>query len=104
MLEAMNYITDLGGYVIRIGRKTNQKLKTKNPKIIDLTNEKSNDFIDTYVLAKSKYFIGNISGIFHIAKMFNIPYCITNMIGYLALPQNGNSLFIPKKIIKIIKY
>ena len=98
MIEAMNFVTELGGYAIRIGRKTNQKIDSNNSKIIDLTNDKSNDFIDIYTIAKSKYFIGNTSGLFHIAKLFSIPYCITNLIGYLDLPQNNNSLFLPKKI------
>mgnify|MGYP001456288280 CR=1 FL=1 len=35
-----------------------------------------------------------------MAKLFSIPYCITNLIGYLDLPQNGNSLFLPKKIVR----
>ena len=35
MLPACDYFTKKGYYVIRVGKKTNEKIKSKNPKIID---------------------------------------------------------------------
>lgn len=100
MYSAMEYITSLGGYAIRYGSHGITKLDTTNPKIIDYTfsNHKS-DFLDVFLAAKCKFFVGNTSGPRDLAKMFSVPYILTNLIGYSHITPSPTSLFIPKKVM-----
>ena len=99
MEEAMNFVTSLGGYAIRYGSKVNKKISSKNPKIIDYSNsDHQSDFLDLFLCAKAKMFIGNTSGPRDLAKMFSVPYALTNLIGYTHLTPLQQSLFTPKKL------
>ena len=98
MLLAMDYVTSLGGYAIRFGSIAEERLNTENKNIIDDTFNGRSDFLDIFLVAQSKFFIGNTSGTYHIAKLFSVPYAITNLIGFLMIPEQPKSLYIPKKI------
>ena len=98
MLTAMEYITSLGGYAIRYGSIAEERLETENDKIIDYTFNGRSDFLDVFLVARSNFFVGNTSGTSHLAKLFSVPYVMTNMIAYLGLPEQPNSLYMYKKI------
>ena len=98
MLLAMDYVTSLGGYAIRFGSIAEKRLNTENKNIIDYTFNGRSDFLDIFLVAQSKFFIGNTSGTYHISKLFSVPYAITNLIAFLMIPEQPKSLYIPKKI------
>ena len=74
MLPACDYFTKKGYYVIRVGKKTNEKIKSKNPKIIDFVNCKErNDLTETFLIANCVFYFGSSSGINNVARIFCKP-------------------------------
>jgi putative glycosyltransferase (TIGR04372 family) len=97
--KGMETVVNRGGFALRSGSRVIQPLpKNRNNKIIDYADEYSSDFMDIYVNAKCKFFIGNTSGLVHIPKAFGVPYAMANLISYLHMSPQPNSLFIPKLI------
>ena len=78
-IPAINYITNMGGYVIRIGDLSMQPLPDMM-NVVDLSQVVSNDdgFLHTYVLAASRFFIGCDSGPSLISYLFGVPTIVTN--------------------------
>ena len=87
---------------IRVGRLTEKKnYKNNNLNFIDFTNDKSNDFIDTFLIDNSEFLIASATGLSNLGAMLRkkillvntIPFCLREMYQY-----TKGSLFIPKKI------
>ena len=97
--KGMETVVNRGGFALRTGSLVTQPLlDNKNSHIIDYATEYGSDFLDIYINANCKFFIGNTSGLFHIPKAFGTPYAMANLIGYLHISPQPNSLFIPKLI------
>jgi len=97
-LKAMEYITKQGGYAIRMGHMVKEPLKTDNPRIIDYATKYRNDFMDIYLPAHAKFFVGTSAGLINIAYLFNTPIAAINVtpLEYIDIPKQG--IFIPKLI------
>ncbi|NDV26670.1 TIGR04372 family glycosyltransferase [Desulfovibrio sp. JC010] len=64
----------LGYNVIRIGNIVQEPLKIDHPNFVDYaTCGKQNDFMDIYLPATCKFFVGVQSGPMHVANMFRVP-------------------------------
>lgn len=99
MKVAMTWVTEQGGYAVRMGAVVSEQVDTSdNPRIIDYSTSNRSDFMDFFLGARCRAFIGNTSGLFHIPKAFGVPYAICNLIGYLHMTPQPKSLFIPKLI------
>ena len=98
--KAIDFIIDKGGYVVRMGQVINQKLKYKHKKMIHYGgSDIRSDFLDVYLAAKCRFFIGPMSGICDMAaESFEVPFLAVNQapVGYK--PITKNALYIPKKI------
>lgn len=100
MQKAMDFVTSLGGYAIRYGSSAEKRLNSENPMIIDYASSKNRtEFLDLFLCAKARIFIGNTSGPRDLAKMFSVPHALTNLIGYTHLTATPKTLFAPKKIM-----
>jgi len=94
---AMEEVVRRGGWCIRIGDSSMQSIP-KNHNMIDYAHysEKSN-FLDMYLCAKSKLFLGNTSGPFLMASLFGVPVANANMVPVSAsFPYGRHDLGIPK--------
>ena len=79
MLKAAEALTKKNYYVIRVGSVVNERLNTKNQLIVDYANCKlRSDFLDVYILAKCKFFLGSESGIWAIPLIFRKPIALVN--------------------------
>ncbi len=100
-IPAMKFISDNGGYAVRIGNQQNKKLNVHYPRIIDypFLEEKSEklDFLITYF---PKFIIGCGSGIVDLSSLNNVPTGYVNLEQYEHHIVRKNAVFIPK----IIKY
>ncbi|SLM30913.1 conserved hypothetical protein [Desulfamplus magnetovallimortis] len=96
MIPAMEYITRQGGYAIRMGSHTEKLLNSDNPKIIDYANKFRCDFMDIWLLANCKFYIGSDSGIGAVPLMFNKPAGFINMSQIKDILPEPNCLVIPK--------
>lgn len=111
--KAVDYVTEQGGYAIRMGAKVKEKLpELNNLRIIDYSTSYRTELGDIYLPAKCKFFLGAGSGVASIAEIFNIPEVRINFVPLSPLipnfklqhfPPGKNSLFIPKKIWSIEK-
>lgn len=78
--KAFEEITNRGGYVVRIGDSSMDKIKTKNLKIIDYANSDiKSDFIDLFLIKNCKFFLCTMSGPLEVARLFHKPIAITNI-------------------------
>jgi len=81
LLKAANWFTKKGFYVIRMGNKSNQKLISKNSKIIDYVNsDQRSDFFDIYFLSRCCFYFGGTSGIATVPLIFRKPKFFINVI------------------------
>lgn len=69
------------GYItLRMGAIVKEPLNSDNSKIIDYARKGRDDFLDIYLLAKCRFFIGSNSGITVVPMIFRRPIAWTNCI------------------------
>lgn len=97
--QAMEAITERGGYVLRMGSIVEKPLpESGNPKIIDYATRHRSDFMDIYLPSKCRLFLCSDSGLFMVATAFDVPVALTNNIFLLGEPLCSHDLFIPKLV------
>jgi putative glycosyltransferase (TIGR04372 family) len=101
-LKAVEVITDLGGYVFRMGSIVEKKLNYENPKFIDYATLYRDDFLDVYLTAHAKFFIGTAGGATDLAILFDVPVLGVNYIQIGVSPPARNAIYIPKRIVNIV--
>jgi len=69
-----------GYYVVRMGAKVKQPLRTDNPRIIDYANGSRTDFMDIYLAAKCYFYLGDSCGINAVSFIFRRPVATTNFL------------------------
>lgn len=99
-LDACEYITTKGGYVLRVGYPVEKPLVTDNPRIIDYSSKYRIDFLDIYLPAKCKFFVGTTSGLADLPIIFDVPRIGTNHLPVCEKPIGKNCIYIPKIIKK----
>ena len=78
-LKAAEYITNLGGFALRMGQEVEKKLSTNNSKIVDYSNKFRTDKADVLVTAKSKFVLSSSCGYSDLSYMgLGIPTAIHN--------------------------
>ena len=98
--EAMREIVARGGWCIRIGDATMQPLPPM-PGVVDyaLSPSKS-EWMDVFLCARCRFFLGNSSGLFLVAGIFGRPSALANMAplgrAYSPLPSD---ISIPKLLM-----
>jgi putative glycosyltransferase (TIGR04372 family) len=99
--DAMDYVTRMGGYVVRMGSVVEAPLANlENPKIIDYATLHRDDFMDIYLPARCRLFIGSDSGLYSVATAFDVPLALANNIFLRAGPFRKDDIFIPKLVIE----
>ena len=98
--KAFNEITKRGGYVLRLGDSSMDKLKTDNVNIIDYANSDiKSDFIDLHLIKNCKFFLCTMSGPLEVARLFRKPIAVTNIYHSCHwYPQDENCIGIMKKM------
>lgn len=90
--DIQNYIlvaevlADRGYFVIRMGAKVREAMKTAHPRVIDYaTNGRRSDFMDIYLCAKCEFCISTGLGLDAIPETFRRPIVYVNFVplGYL---------------------
>lgn len=96
-LLAIKSVTDAGGWVIRMGDPTMRPLP-KMPHVIDYahSNAKS-DWMDVFLCASCRFFIGTSSGLFDFAMAFGRPVVATNFLPTCCTYfLSSHDMFIPR--------
>lgn len=95
-IPAMQEITSRGGWVIRIGDPTMTPL-AKMPQVIDYAHHSMKSArMDIILCAKTKFLLGNTSGIALVSSVFGVPCALANMIPLSVLWFGKKDLCISK--------
>jgi len=95
----MREITARGGWVIRVG-DSKMKLIPRLERVIDYAHlEIKSDWMDIFLLASCRFFLGSNSGLCHVPTVFGVPGAIANCVPISAvLPYGADDIGIPKLI------
>lgn len=95
-------IEELGrrGYIsLRMGAIVSERLDWDEPSIVDYATTHRTDFMDLYLCARCRFFLGSHTGLFMAASAFRRPSAVVNVIPYEMITTWGaDDLFIPKKL------
>ncbi|CAA7613595.1 conserved hypothetical protein [Candidatus Terasakiella magnetica] len=101
-LEAARWIAAQGGYAIRMGSMIEKPLPPGlDSRIIDYATCFRSDFMDIYLAARCKFFLGSTAGLVCVSYMFGVPVAGGN---YVPLCQPGwgrSTLYTPKLLRRI---
>jgi len=98
-LPAVEEMTRLGYYTVRMGSVVEAPLPSTGPNIIDYATNGRTDFLDIYLSAKCHFLLGCGSGLYTIPMIFRRPLVITNLSMLEYVPAwSPDILFIPKKL------
>ena len=81
-----------------MGAVVEKPMHTNDPRIIDYASKHRSDFLDAYLMANCKFFIGDTAGIYYLTAIFNIPSALANMIPMGFSTKNAHDLYILKKL------
>jgi len=95
-MPAIQSIIARGGWVIRMGDASMSEL-SKVSGLIDYANSTyKSEWLDVFLWASCKFFIGTSSGPISVPPSFGVPVLYTNCCGIGISPALGKSLVIPK--------
>lgn len=93
---AMETIVARGGWVIRMGEPSMPPLPSM-PQVIDYAHsEIRSDWMDVFIWARCRFFIGSRSGPSHVPPTFGIPCVLTNLFPMPTLFPYGQTIAIYK--------
>lgn len=89
--------------IVRVGRKMPQPIKSSINGVVDYSfSVHQKDIIDIYLMHKSEFIVGTLSGMENVGLMFRKPVCAVNVSEWRVL-DNFNldqiPIFLPKKFL-----
>ena len=96
-VPAMQAIVERGGWCVRIGDPSMKKLSSM-PNVVDYAHHSLRaDWMDLFLCARCRFFLGNSSGAFLMASIFGVPVALANLLPIsTVLPYGRKDLGIPK--------
>ena len=96
---AIDEIISRGGWAIRMGEKGSQPLRDRLGVINYPDTAYKSDWMDLFLCSRSRFFLGNTSGICMIPAIMGVPLALINMTPFGAcLGLGANDLSIPKAV------
>jgi putative glycosyltransferase (TIGR04372 family) len=94
---AMEAIVAHGGWCVRIGDPSMKRLSPMR-NVVDYAHHPSRaDWMDLFLCARCRFFLGNTSGVFFMAGIFGVPVALANLLPVsTTLPFGAKDLGIPK--------
>ena len=78
-LLSVEKLVERGYYAVRMGSVVKEKLSYSNPAIINYAeNGKRSDFMDIYLSANCRFFLGSDTGLLIVPQLFKCPMIYTN--------------------------
>lgn len=98
-IEAVKYIIGLGGYVLRMGSTVQKPFGFTHEKVIDYALTNRSEFMDVFLTAKCRFFIGTMSGGADTARIFDKHHLAVNVTPIGWAPWGKNELYMPKTVV-----
>ncbi|MEG4571633.1 tetratricopeptide repeat protein [Microcoleus sp. N3A4] len=93
---AVQTIVERGGWVIRMGNYSMTPMPPME-RVIDYANSLiCSDWMDLFLCAQCRFFLGTTSGLFHLSYVFGIPCALANFVPMETRPLSSKDIFIPK--------
>jgi putative glycosyltransferase (TIGR04372 family) len=100
---AIEHITRLGGWVIRLGGPESPGLP-KMERVIEYAHSKfKSELMDLWLIRYSRFFVGTTSGLANVAVSFGVPSALVNCITTDAQPWNSGVRFALKPVTTVGK-
>jgi len=96
-LGAARLIAERGGFALRLGAIVEDALDESEARIIDYATRFRDEFMDIYLSARCRFFIGTSDGLTQVPLLFDTPIAYANCIPIYTLHYGKASLFIPKQ-------
>ncbi len=96
--SAVKYIIEQGGFVIRMGYKVSKRFGYQHKKVIDYAVDYRSDFMDIYLAANCRLFIGTSAGGSDVHYVFDTPFVGVNFVPIGTAPYGKNDIYIPKSL------
>lgn len=95
-LPAARWIVEQGGHALRMGAAVDAPLGDEGPGIVDYAAGYRSEFLDVYLAARCRFFLGNSSGLFCVPLVFNVPVAVANYLPYACVGLGRTTLYTPK--------
>lgn len=89
-------VVERGGWVIRMGDPSTPRLPAHDRVIDYAHNSMKADWLDIFLCATCRFYIGTSSGLAYVPSLFGTPCVLTNWFPSGTRPLNGTDLFLPK--------
>lgn len=97
-IDAAKFIVEQGGYIIRMGMNVEKPFAMKHSRVIDYALNFRSDFMDVYLTAKCKCYIGTASGGADMARIFDKHHLAVNWTPIGWAPWGKNEIYMPKTL------
>jgi putative glycosyltransferase (TIGR04372 family) len=98
-VDTVNYLLDLGYWVIRMGKKVEKSLNINHNKFIDYgMDQDRSDLLDIWFCKNCQFFISTGTGIDSVAIMFKKQTVFVNHLPIIHIHSWVNSIGAPKKL------
>jgi len=98
LIPAIQEIRRRGGWVVRMGDPSMQPLPAMDGVIDYALHPQRSDWMDVFLCAEARFFVGNTSGLFVVATVFGRPSALANMVPTSHLGFAPHDIQIPKRI------
>jgi putative glycosyltransferase (TIGR04372 family) len=95
-LPAVEWLVEQGATVVRMGDPSMQELPAANGLFDYAHSDLKSDWMDVYLAAECRFWLGTNSGLFMLASSFGVPVALTNVAPAIFRPWSSGDLFIPK--------
>jgi putative glycosyltransferase (TIGR04372 family) len=98
--DAIQTVTRVGGWVIRMGDPTMTRLPPM-AQVLDYAHHPLRcDWMDVFLLGSMRFLIGTLSGLAHVPHTFGVPTVLTNVASIgLAAPWFSRDIFLPQLVL-----
>jgi putative glycosyltransferase (TIGR04372 family) len=97
-LDAIRYVTEQGGWIIRMGAPTVPALP-RMERVIDYARQSDRSpEMDIHLMRTARMFIGTTSGFAYVASSFGIPTAMVNALSSVGLIWSKDTRFAPKLV------
>jgi putative glycosyltransferase (TIGR04372 family) len=94
---AIRYIVSQGGWCIRVGDPSSRQAPELDGLIDYAHHPLRSDWLDLYLCAKARFFLGNSSGALYMSAVFGVPVACANLAPMAAVfPYDERVIGIPK--------
>lgn len=96
LIPAMEQVIARGGWCIRMGDPSMKRLHP-TAQVIDYAHHSArSDWMDVFLCASCRFFVGNSSGLLIVSSIFGVPSALANMVPLSALGYHPRDISIPK--------